>query len=214
MVKIIPALIVPVLNRYDLLENMLNKINYPIENILIIDNGNAYTTERENVKVLNMPSNFGMSASWNLAIKCFPYAKYWLFASADTEWSDTALKEIDEAMKDDIILLTNDAYGCFAVGEKVIEQVGLFDEYFYPIYYEDNDFHDRVEREMGKEHIVQMEIKTAPSQGSQTINSNSSFMNKNHQTFVSNEKYYEYKKANNYEPKPWSLSRRREHEWL
>ena len=88
----IPVLVVPVLNRYDLLEDMLNSINYPIDNILIIDNGGEFKTDR-NIKVLNMPANLGLSASWNLAIKCFPHAKYWLFASADTKWSETALQD-------------------------------------------------------------------------------------------------------------------------
>ena len=34
-------MIVPILNRYDLLEEMLGSINYPIDNILIIDNGDS-----------------------------------------------------------------------------------------------------------------------------------------------------------------------------
>jgi len=38
----IPVMIVPILNRYDLLEEMLSLINYPIDNILIIDNGGQF----------------------------------------------------------------------------------------------------------------------------------------------------------------------------
>ena len=38
----IPVIIVPILNRYDLLEQMLDSINYPVDNILIIDNGNNF----------------------------------------------------------------------------------------------------------------------------------------------------------------------------
>ena len=43
----IPVLIVPILNRYDLLESMLDSINYPIDNILIIDNGGEFKTEKK-----------------------------------------------------------------------------------------------------------------------------------------------------------------------
>lgn len=210
----IPILIVPVLNRYDLLEDMLSSINYPIDNILIIDNGGNFKTDKE-VKVLSMPANLGLSASWNLGIKCYPHAKYWLFASADTKWSDTALQEIDNISGSDKLILTNDAYGCFSVGENVVEKVGLFDEYFYPIYFEDNDFHERVARFCPENTIVSTSIQTAPAVGSQTINSDDNLKNKNHQTFVKNQEYYKYKQATNFEqPKSWSLSRRRDHEWL
>ena len=211
----IPVLIVPILNRYDLLDSMLDSINYPIDNILIIDNGGGFKTEKENVKVLNMPANLGLSAAWNLGIKCYPHSKYWLFASADTVWGDSALKEIDDLSGSDKLILTNDSYGCFSVGENVIEKIGIFDEYFYPIYFEDNDFHERVARFCPENTIVSTDINTAPETGSQTINSDDKLKNINHETFVKNEEYYKYKKINNFEiSKPWSLSRRRDHEWL
>jgi hypothetical protein len=210
----IPVLIVPILNRYDLLENMLASINYPIDNILIIDNGGSFKTSH-NVKVLNMPANLGLSAAWNLGIKCYPDSKYWLFASADTTWGESSLEEIDRLSGSDKLLLTNDAYGCFSVGENVIEQVGLFDEYFYPIYFEDNDFHERVARFCPENTITSTSIQAAPESGSQTINSDDKLKNRNHETFLNNQEYYEYKRNGNFEnPKPWSLSRRREQEWL
>ncbi len=210
----IPVIIIPTLNRYDLLDNMLDTINYPVDNILIIDNGNGYKTDRD-VTVLNLPANLGMSASWNLGIKLFPHVKYWLFASSDTTWGETSLKEIDEASGPDKLVLTNDAYGCFSVGENVIETVGLFDEYFYPIYFEDNDFNERVARFCHPDTIVSTSIQAAPELGSQTINSDPNLRNRNHETFLKNEEYYNYKVANDFkESKQWSLNRRRNQEWL
>lgn len=207
-------MIVPILNRYDLLEQMLDSINYPVDNILIIDNGGQFKTDRD-VKVLNMPANLGLSASWNLGIKCYPHAKSWLFASADTKWGDTSLQEIDNLSGPDKLILTNDAYGCFSVGENVIEKVGLFDEYFYPIYFEDNDFHERVARFCPENTIVSTSIQTAPEVGSQTINSDDKLRNINHETFLKNQEYYKYKQTTNFEmAKQWSLYRRRDHEWL
>lgn len=207
-------MIIPTLNRYDLLDNMLDSINYPVDNILIIDNGNNYKTDK-NVKVLNLPANLGMSASWNLGIKLYPHAKYWLFASSDTTWGNNSLKEIDEVSGPDKVVLTNDAYGCFSVGENVIETVGLFDEYFYPIYFEDNDFNERVSRFCQPNTIVLTSIQTAPELGSQTINSDPNLKNRNHETFLKNEEYYNYKVANDFQQsKPWSLNRRRTQEWL
>ena len=52
----IPVLIIPVLNRYDLLDDNLNTIDYPIGEILIINNGKeTYEPKRKdlNVRVLN-----------------------------------------------------------------------------------------------------------------------------------------------------------------
>lgn len=207
-------MIIPVLNRYDLLETMLDSINYPIDNILIIDNGGSFETSK-NIKVLKMPANLGLSASWNLGIKCYPHSRYWLFASADTTWGETALKEIDDISGSDKLILTNDAYGCFSVGENIIEKVGLFDEYFYPIYFEDNDFHERVARFCPENTIISTGIQAAPSVGSQTINSDDKLKNINHETFVKNQEYFKYKQTTNFEnSKAWSLSRRRNHEWL
>jgi len=211
----VPVLIVPILNRYDLLNSMLESINYPVDNILIIDNGGEFKTQKENVNVLNMPANLGLSAAWNLGIKCYPDSKYWLFASADTTWGETALQEIDNLSGADKLILTNDAYGCFSVGENVIEKVGLFDEYFYPIYFEDNDFHEIVARFCPENTIVSTSIQAAPLSGSQTINSDQKLKNRNDETFLKNEEYYKYKMSNNFESsKPWSLSRRRDQEWL
>jgi len=210
----IPVIIIPTLNRYDLLDSMLDNINYPVDNILVIDNGNGYKTDKK-VTVLNMPANLGMSASWNLGIKLYPHSKYWLFASADTIWGESSLKEIDETSGPDKVVLTDDAYGCFSVGENVIEEVGLFDEYFYPIYFEDNDFHERVSRFCPEGTIVTTSIKTKPSSGSQTINSDSSLRNRNDETFLKNKEYYDFKAENNFQlTNDWSLNRRRSQEWL
>ena len=125
------------------------------------------------------------------------------------------VEEIDKLSGPDKLILTNDAYGCFSVGENVVEKIGLFDEYYYPIYFEDNDFHERVARFCPENTIVSTAINTAPEVGSQTINSDDKLKNINHQTFVKNEEYYKYKQTNNFQiSKPWSLSRRRDHEWL
>jgi len=73
-------LIIPTLNRYDLLDKLLESIDYPVAHLLIIDNGGQYSLAVddipelvEQVTVLNMPSNLGVASSWNLGIKSFPH---------------------------------------------------------------------------------------------------------------------------------------------
>ena len=68
-------MIVPILNRYDLLENMLSSINYPIDNILIIDNSKQYNDKffydklYKNVRYHIPKKDSGLSASYNFALK-------------------------------------------------------------------------------------------------------------------------------------------------
>ena len=82
----LPNLIVPVLNRYDLLQRMLDSIDFPVRDMLIIDNGGeldtvAFPKPVLNSHVLSMPSNLGVAGSWNLGIKLFPHDSVWTFAS-------------------------------------------------------------------------------------------------------------------------------------
>jgi glycosyltransferase involved in cell wall biosynthesis len=220
----IPSLIVPILNRYDLLENLLGSINHPIENILVINNGPKYRLpmllkrKLRNSKYfqLDLPANFGMSASWNLGIKCFPHHPYWLFASADTEWNAESLPQIARQSSTDKVLLTNDHWGCFTLGDKIVEKVGLFDEFFYPIYWEDKDYHERVMSICGPSGLaIHDEIQAKPKNTSQTVNSDSKLKSKNDSTYSSNQQYFDWKASRGFaESKPWSLQRRRDQEWL
>jgi hypothetical protein len=38
----VPVIIIPVLNRYDLMERAIRSIDYPVERLIIIDNGDGY----------------------------------------------------------------------------------------------------------------------------------------------------------------------------
>ena len=214
----IPVLAIPVLNRYDLLDQHLETIDYPIEEILIINNGkDLYEPKRKdlNIRVLNLPSNLGMSGSWNLTIKLYPNAKYWMFSSADTYWVQGSLEKLHQASSESKIVMTTEAWGSFSIGENMIREVGLFDEYFYPIYFEDNDYYERVMKSSLKDGYINSGIEVnTPHGASQTINSNEKLLNRNHETFVKNQEYFNYKKENNFEiDGVWNIDRRREQEW-
>jgi GT2 family glycosyltransferase len=215
----IPVLAIPVLNRYDLLDDNLDTIDYPVKEILIINNGKErYIPKRQdlNVRVLNLPSNLGMSGSWNLTIKLYPHEKYWMFSSADTHWVPGALENINKISGSDKLIMTTEAWSAFSIGEDMIRNVGLFDEYFYPIYFEDNDYYERVMRSSMKEGYVSSGIiVNAPHGASQTIKSNPDLRNKNDFTFSKNKDYFDYKVANNFTViGSWDIDKRRSHEWL
>jgi GT2 family glycosyltransferase len=215
----IPVLAIPVLNRYDLLDQNLDLIDYPIEEILIINNGKEnYIPKRNdlNIRVLNLPSNLGMSGSWNLTIKLYPHKNYWMFSSADTHWLPGSLEKLHNESSSDKLVMTTQAWSAFSIGENIIREVGLFDEYFYPIYFEDNDYYERVMRSSVKDGYVSGTIEVdAPYGPSQTIISDQNFMIKNHETFDINRDYFNKKLAENFAVTGiWNIDKRRGNEWL
>ena len=219
MDKVIPVLSIPVLNRYDLLDQNLETIDYPIKEILILNNGKEpYEPKRKdlNVRVLNLPSNLGMSGSWNLTIKLYPHEQYWMFSSADTQWIPGSLQKLSESSGKDKVVMTTEGWSCFSIGEDIVREVGLFDEFFYPIYFEDNDYYERVMRSKVKDGYVHGVIEVNVPHGvSQTINSDDNLKRRNHETFAVNEVYFQQKKNQDFKVDGvWNIDRRRAQEWL
>lgn len=214
----IPVLIIPVLNRYDLLKQSINSIDFPIGEVLVLDNGGECDEVLEssfaNVRVLTLPSNLGMSASWNLGIKLYPHEKFWVFSSADILYVPGSLDKMYQSSHSGNAVLSEPAFGFFSVGEDVIRKVGLFDEGFYPIYFEDNDFSDRVKSAGLPIDSPGITVSTV-SDGSQTIKSDPRLMERNHVTFLKNQERYELKKTSgDYTLLGWNIDTRRENEWM
>jgi GT2 family glycosyltransferase len=143
----IPTVVIPVLNRYDLLARCVASIDFPVENLLIINNGpQAVVVEKRaaNQRVLDMPSNLGVGPSWNLGIKCFPWSSGWLFLNSDAWFSPNALADFWSRCGRDTITLAGDPGWCCAwIGDEVVKKVGMFSECYLPAYYEDTDFEAR-----------------------------------------------------------------------
>ena len=213
----LPNLIVPVLNRYDLLDRMLASIDYPVYELLIVDNGGELDGIRDNenlinVNILNMPSNLGVAASWNLGIKLFPHDDRWFFASNDMVYLPGALESLSEARRDEITLSDMFPFWhTFSIGEEVVRKVGLFDEALYPAYFEDNDYERRAVHK--NVHIRSVSIPTQ-HENSSTIGADRGLREKNAVSFQNNAIYYNNKMAkNDYGQGAWSLDRRRRNAW-
>ena len=213
----LPNLIVPVLNRYDLLDRMLASIDYPVYELLIIDNGGELDGIKDNenfinVNILNMPSNLGVAASWNLGIKLLPHHDRWFFASNDMFYMPGALEKLSEARRQDVTLSDMFPFWhTFALGEEVVRRVGLFDEALYPAYFEDNDYERRA-KHLGVD-IRSVSIPTGHDNSS-TIGADRELREKNAVSYQSNAIYYSNKMAQqNYCQGAWSLKRRRDNAW-
>ena len=220
----IPVLIIPVLNRFDLLENTLDSIDYPIDEVLVINNSgddnntlNIRNNRYENfvLKVLDLPSNMGISGSWNLGIKLYPHKPWWLIGSADTAFLPGSLQKFDEYSSSERMIFSEKHYSAFSLGEDIVKTVGLFDEFIYPAYYEDNDYTDRVKAAGREASMVSAYIPVNDNGGSQTIKSDEKLAEQNHVTFVANGEYYNNKpKSGSCSCCNWNLERRRKNEWV
>ena len=207
-------LIVPVLNRYDLLQRMLDSVDVPVDHLLIIDNGTGsdlfFSDKFENVTVLDMPANLGVAGSWNLGIKSFPYAHRWFIVSNDVVFQAGALEKLSQARRDEITL-TADAphWQAFALGDEAVNDIGLFDESLFPAYFEDNDYMRRAD--FAGVNIRKLDIDLHHDNSS-TIKAG--YQDKNDKTFFANQRHYQSKiDANDYSPGTWSLEIRRANGW-
>jgi GT2 family glycosyltransferase len=217
-------LIVPVLNRYDLLQRMLDSVDVEVKHLLIIDNGAGENPDDAPVETLHlsdvikevtylpMPANLGVAASWNLGIKSFPYDDRWFFVSNDVQFEPGALERLSEAHTDEITVSSMfPHWQAFCVGYEAVNAVGLFDEGFFPAYFEDTDFQRRADK--AGVLIVEADVPMVHDNSS-TLRSDPHFAGKNSNTFSNNQTYFSNKVSNgDFSAGFWSVERRRLNGW-
>ena len=148
MVALIPVLGVPVLNRADLAERMLDSVDVDAAETLVILNGNPDETrsclEGRHATYVDPGCNLGVAASWNFIIRARPAAPWWLIVNADIEFGAGDLGRLVDVMRDPAarVACLYD-FGAFAINQAAVDTVGWFDENFHPIYFEDNDYRRR-----------------------------------------------------------------------
>jgi hypothetical protein len=217
----IPVISIPILNRYDLLDASLNAVDFPVGEILIINNGpEIYQPKRKDlsVRVLNLPSNLGISASWNLAIKLYPHESFWVFASADTIWRPGGLEKLFNTSGKSRLVTTHRGFCVFSLGEDLVRGVGLFDEYFYPYLFEDSDYAERV-RIYNKNNNAEMmdldDVFDKTIGDGTTVSSDSKIKEKYVETSKKNKNYFDLKASQNFQKTgEWNIDVRRSQEWL
>jgi GT2 family glycosyltransferase len=218
---VIENLIVPVLNRYDLLDRMVSSIDHPVKHLLIIDNGASDVLEDmaidvpacvEHTTYLPMPANLGVAASWNLGIKSFPYDDRWVIVSNDVRFEPGALQRLSEARTDEITLSSMfPHWQAFSLGYEAVKRVGLFDEGFFPAYFEDTDYKRRAEQVGVK--VVHIDVPMTHDNSS-TLRSDPHFASKNSNTYSNNQTHYSNKVSNeDFSAGSWSVERRRLNGW-
>jgi GT2 family glycosyltransferase len=186
----IPVLIVPTLNQPELLRKMLGSIDYPVDWIIIIDNGGV-TDEFDEMgrwHIIRPGKNLGVSTSWNLGMKVTPTAPWWLITNDDVTFGPGDLEQLDQCVDP----YSNRHYfmlgmAIFAITKYTLSDVGYFDENFHPAYDEDLDWHRRALL-VGSERVNPP--FTGTHVGSATIYADPSLRRQNGPTHAANDAYY------------------------
>ena len=210
-------LIVPVLNRFDLLKRMLESIDVNAT-VFVINNSGAIQDDFEYdnpsiyVHWIELPSNLGVASSWNLGIKMLPCESRWYITSADCVFAPGDLELLQTAKRDALTLCDKfPYYQTFVVGDEVVNRVGLFDESLHPIYFEDNDYERRIAHWGLRVDRLPLQLE---HDNSSTINSDARLSLRNEVTFRNNQKYFNQKvDAHRFDEGRWQLQIRRVNSW-
>lgn len=213
----IPVMGFATLKRFDLADRLVKSIDYPVEHLVIIDNSGTGTylpPENDFVKqvwVLPIPFGLGLVGAWNLIIKSTPYAPYWVLVNDDAWFEPGSLQKIYENVDPTTMNFPNiiPNWSCAIFGEGIVNKVGLYDERFYPLYFDDDDLTRRIEYHGFEVNWIDAKVN---HDNSSTLNSG--FQDANGRTFGKNQNLLAQKVASeDFSEGNWSLQVRRDNRW-
>jgi GT2 family glycosyltransferase len=213
----IPVLGFLTYSRFDLADRLLESIDYPIENLVIVDNSGKREYQPvkpdlvKNLWFIQVPYGLGYGGGLNLIVKTTPFAPYWVLVNDDSVFQPGSLQKIADQVDTEAInfLSIMPKWSGFVLGEGAVLKAGLFDERFHPIYFEDNDYERRLMASGVKANFIHAELL---HDNSSTLNSG--FHSQNDKTFYANQKLFEQKITDNdLSQGEWDLSIRRANAW-
>lgn len=160
--KAIPVIGTAVVNSIYWVTRLVNSVDFPVENFVIVNNNGRGELREEldalasaghqfikKIHVVHMPSNTGVSTSWNLIIKWFMNSPYWIITNDDVAFGEGILQEFYtnvEAYPTVGLIhghpgeFDTGSWDLFLIRDFIIQKFGLFDENLYPAYGEDLDY--------------------------------------------------------------------------
>jgi hypothetical protein len=162
----LPLLGVPIVNRPDLLLELLASLDHPVTTLAVVDNSRGSSAEQSVAGVLSQLEqqgypgigcitvarsfgNTGVAASWNLILRSFPSASVAMLINNDVKLAPgvlaQALKRLDPCAPQFLPLLpAPQEFSAFLLTARCWDRIGLFDPSFHPAYCEDLDYRDRL----------------------------------------------------------------------
>jgi len=209
----IPVLGFATVSRFDLAQKLLDSIDYPVKDLVIVDNSGRREFNPvkpdlvENLWLIQVPNGLGANGAWNLIIKSTPFAPYWVIPNDDCEFAPGALEIIAERVDPEKFNFPEviPQWSCVIPGEEAVKKAGLWDEAFHPIYFDDDDY----QRRMCK---LGVEFNYIPARVNHQ--NSSSLTEANNKTFLINRDLHQRKiNSDDFSVHGWDLTIRRENSW-
>lgn len=178
------AIGIPTINRADLLQEALEKMQHDFPNtaIYIFDNGNqdfdvSKFSENNNVFMIASETNLGVASSWNEllfriynGVPGFSEPCSHAMILNDDIYLGRTEKEVEKFIVENPITLatTTGTWCAFILSKIVFLKVGHFDAAFFPAYYEDNDYAYRLKL-LGYDHTCHEFLNPEVYRNSQSI---------------------------------------------
>ncbi len=163
--KPIPVLGIPIVNGFQWLERLVASVDYPVSELVIINNNGRGELDKDleelrkkphpfirKIHVCTPPGNIGCAGAWNLIIKSRPISPYWVITNHDISFTPGFLETLSGYSEDPEVGLVHGHEGqwglgsweIFSIKDSTIQRYGLFDENLYPAYEEDMDYFMRM----------------------------------------------------------------------
>lgn len=152
----IPVIGTAIVNTPYWVTRLLYSVDYPVDTFVIFNNNgrDQITAELDSLKNLNhkfikkivvchLPANLGCSGAWNLIIKSYMKAPYWVISNHDVAFMPGFLEALVQKQSDPEVGIVHGGGGgwdLFSIKDWVVQEYGLFDENLYPGYCEDMDY--------------------------------------------------------------------------
>lgn len=213
----IPVLGFCTLKRFDLADRLLRSVDYPVEHLVVVDNSGTQSWNPvkpdlvRNMWVIRVPFGLGLVGAWNLIIKSTPYAPYWVLVNDDAHFEPGALQivagEVDTEALNFLDIVPQ--WSAVVFGEGMIDKVGLYDERFYPLYFDDNDLERRVNHAGVPIKTIQAKVH---HENSSTLKSG--FSEVNGRSYAANMRLNDKKQFDeDFTAGEWTLKTRRANRW-
>lgn len=186
----IPVIGVPILNRPELLDALIDSIDVRVEQTIVVDNGKLFDLygSESKLSVIQPGHNIGVSASWNLVMQVTPHAPWWLLVNNDVTFGPGDLAILAQTIDPELAAIYQmPSFSAFAMTQPGLTAVGYFDENFHPAYNEDLDMNRRAQ--LAGVPVIAVPF-TGTHVGSATIYSDARYRFRNGFTHPANDEYY------------------------